>query len=219
MRPGRRRQPRESSRPGGPGGEGRERAVVMFVGTSLTAGLGARPAAGVPRADPGADRRRRPRLRGQNAGVSGETSRGRAAPDRWLLTQQPPAVLVLETGANDGLRGLDPGALRQNLEAILDRAAAQEPAPDVVDRSAWRPRQTWAHLHRAIPGSVPDRRGGARRRARALPARGGGGGGLAQSGRRHPPYTRRAAHHGRDGLAGAGAVASGAVRADRVATR
>jgi acyl-CoA thioesterase-1 len=41
-------------------------------------------------------------------------------------------VLVIETGANDGLRGLDPDAMRQNLEAIVDRAQQQVPPPRIV---------------------------------------------------------------------------------------
>jgi acyl-CoA thioesterase-1 len=39
---------------------------------------------------------------------------------------------VIETGANDGLRGLDVGALRANLEAIIDRARQQDPPPEIL---------------------------------------------------------------------------------------
>lgn len=108
------------------------RGRILVVGTSLTAGLGlddpdlAYPgrlqekvdAAGLP-------------FTVVNAGVSGETSAGAASRIDWLMSE-PVAVLVLETGANDGLRGLETGALRQNLQAIVDRARAQEPPPAIV---------------------------------------------------------------------------------------
>jgi acyl-CoA thioesterase-1 len=41
-------------------------------------------------------------------------------------------VLVVETGANDGLRGQDPDALRANVQAIFDRARKQSPPPRLV---------------------------------------------------------------------------------------
>jgi acyl-CoA thioesterase-1 len=39
---------------------------------------------------------------------------------------------VLETGANDGLRGQDPAATRENIQAVLDRAKRQQPPPRLV---------------------------------------------------------------------------------------
>jgi acyl-CoA thioesterase-1 len=41
-------------------------------------------------------------------------------------------VLVVETGANDGLRGLDVDSMRANIQAILDRARRQSPPPALV---------------------------------------------------------------------------------------
>jgi acyl-CoA thioesterase-1 len=108
------------------------RPVIVFLGTSLTVGLGI----DIQRAYPALIQRRIDAAGldfvVQNAGVSGETSAGARRRIDWLMAQQPPAVLVVETGANDGLRGLDPDALRDNLDAILDRASEQEPAPAVV---------------------------------------------------------------------------------------
>ena len=71
------------------------------------------------------------RYRVVNAGVSGETSAGARGRIQWLL-RQPVAVLVLETGANDGLRGQDPEATRANIQAILDAARGQAPPPRLV---------------------------------------------------------------------------------------
>ena len=114
------------------GADGAGRPVVMFLGTSLTAGLGV----DLGQAYPALIQRRIDdaglEYMVQNAGVSGETSAGARRRIDWLMTQQPPAVLVIETGANDGLRGLDPDAMRQNLEAIVDRARQQVPPPRIV---------------------------------------------------------------------------------------
>jgi acyl-CoA thioesterase-1 len=65
-------------------------------------------------------------FRAVNAGVSGDTSAGGLRRIDWLL-KLPLAVLVLELGANDMLRGLDPTALRRNLAAIVERARAAHP--------------------------------------------------------------------------------------------
>ena len=43
-----------------------------------------------------------------------------------------PAVLVIETGANDGLRGLSPDSLKANIQTIIDSARALSPPPRVV---------------------------------------------------------------------------------------
>ena len=49
----------------------------------------------------------------------------------WLLRQNP-AVLVIETGANDGLRGLSTDSLEANIQAIIDSARALSPPPRIV---------------------------------------------------------------------------------------
>lgn len=107
------------------------RPVVLFVGTSLTAGLGLDPSQAYPaliqqRVDSAGLG-----YRVVNAGVSGETSAGALRRIGWLLGQGAPAVVVVETGANDGLRGQPIDSLRANLEAILDTIDAVEPRPIV----------------------------------------------------------------------------------------
>lgn len=57
-----------------------------------------------------------------NASISGETSAGGRARLPSLLAEHHPAVLVLELGANDGLRGLPLDALRDNLDAMIGMA-------------------------------------------------------------------------------------------------
>lgn len=55
-----------------------------------------------------------------NAGVSGDTSAGGLSRLDWALSEGVDAVIV-ELGANDGLRGLEPGETLKNLDAILAR--------------------------------------------------------------------------------------------------
>ncbi len=104
---------------------------VVFLGTSLTAGLGLEPEQAYPALiqqkidSAGLD------YRVVNAGVSGETSAGARRRLDWLL-REPVAVLVIETGANDGLRGLPADSLRANIQAMLDRARRLQPAPRLV---------------------------------------------------------------------------------------
>ena len=109
------------------GGRGR----IVFLGTSLTAGLGLDP----DQAFPALIQRKMDaeglRFEAVNAGVSGETSAGARRRIDWLL-RQPVAVVVIETGANDGLRGLEVDSLRSNIQAIIDGARRQSPKPAIV---------------------------------------------------------------------------------------
>ncbi len=59
-----------------------------------------------------------------NAGVSGDTSSGGLSRLDWLLKDEI-AVLVLELGANDGLRGISPSLAESNLQSIIDRTRAK----------------------------------------------------------------------------------------------
>jgi acyl-CoA thioesterase I len=109
------------------------RPAIVFLGTSLTAGYGlddpsqAYPALIQAKLDSAG----RP-YHVVNAGISGESSAGALARVDWLLRQNPAAVLVIETGANDGLRGQDPDSVRGRIQGIIDRAMRQEPPPRIV---------------------------------------------------------------------------------------
>jgi len=106
---------------------------MVFMGTSLTEGLGldrpeveAWPArigelassAGIP-------------LRIVNAGLSGETSAGSLRRIDWVL-RQPAEILVLETGANDGLRALPVDDLEANLSSIIQRVRVGAPGTRIA---------------------------------------------------------------------------------------
>jgi acyl-CoA thioesterase I len=112
-----------------PAGEVRD--VILFVGTSLTAGYGLGEAFAFPaRIQERIDSAGLP-FRVVNAGISGETSAGGVRRIDWML-QQPVSVLVLELGANDGLRALPVAQLRDNLDAILRRTQERYPEADLV---------------------------------------------------------------------------------------
>jgi acyl-CoA thioesterase-1 len=102
------------------------RRTILIEGTSLTAGLGLDPDQAWP-----AVLQQRIDSDGLpftvvNAGLSGETSAGALRRIDWLL-RGPVDVFVLETGANDGLRGLDPDSLQANIEAILAKVKTARP--------------------------------------------------------------------------------------------
>jgi acyl-CoA thioesterase-1 len=108
-----------------------ERPVVLFFGTSLTAGLGLAPDEAYPALLQGKIDSARLPFRTVNAGVSGETSADGLRRIGWLL-RLPVRVLVLELGANDALRGQDVAALHHNLQAIIDSARARDPRVHIV---------------------------------------------------------------------------------------
>jgi len=108
-----------------------EAPAVLFLGTSLTAGMGLSSDQAYPALIQAKIDSAGLAFRAVNAGVSGETSAGGLRRIDWLL-QQPLAVLVLELGANDMLRGLDVPAMRANLQEIIDRTRAAHPEARIV---------------------------------------------------------------------------------------
>ncbi len=60
-----------------------------------------------------------------NAGVSGDTTAGGRARLAWTLAE-PADLVIVELGANDGLRGIDPAETRRNLDAILTELGQRE---------------------------------------------------------------------------------------------
>ncbi len=59
-----------------------------------------------------------------NASISGDTTAGGLARVDHLLVQHQPQWILLELGANDGLRGLSPVAMKNNLAEIIHRSRA-----------------------------------------------------------------------------------------------
>ena len=99
---------------------------VLFIGTSLTAGLGLQPEQAYPAlVQNKADSAGTP-IVAINAGVSGETSAGALNRIDWVL-REPANIVVLETGANDALRALPVSEARSNISQILDRIRTLKP--------------------------------------------------------------------------------------------
>lgn len=95
-----------------------KRAVVLAFGDSLTSGWGLEAGEAFPARLQAALREAGHDVEVINAGVAGETTAGARARLGWSLQRRPDAVIV-EFGANDGLRGIDPAATAANLDAIL----------------------------------------------------------------------------------------------------
>ena len=131
------------------------RPTILFLGTSLTAGLGLDPGQAYPAViqwkidSAGLD------YHVINAGVSGETSAGSLSRIGWLL-RNAPRVLVIETGANDGLRGLDPDSMKANIQAIVDSARARVPGIVLLLVAMEAPRNLGAEYVRRFQAVFPD---------------------------------------------------------------
>jgi acyl-CoA thioesterase-1 len=105
--------------------------TVLFVGTSLTAGLGLNPDSAFPSLiQQKIDSAKLP-VSVVNAGVSGETTSGLLQRLDWLL-RAPFDVMVLETGANDGLRGIAPSTVRENIRTAVRRIESSRPSARIL---------------------------------------------------------------------------------------
>jgi acyl-CoA thioesterase-1 len=97
-------------------------ATVLIVGDSISAGFGLDTSKGWV-----ALLRQRLEQQGSsdklvNASISGDTSANGAARLPALLAEHKPGLVILELGGNDGLRGMPPTQLQQNLAAMIDRS-------------------------------------------------------------------------------------------------
>jgi acyl-CoA thioesterase I len=97
--------------------------LVVFLGDSLTAGLGLDEDQAFPAVVEREIREEGIAIRAVNAGVSGDTSAGGLSRLSWLLGQRP-AVVVVGLGANDGMRALPVEETEKNLREIVRRAQA-----------------------------------------------------------------------------------------------
>jgi acyl-CoA thioesterase-1 len=67
-------------------------------------------------------KRERPDYSVANASISGETTAGGLARIGAVLERHRPAIVILELGGNDGLRGLPVAQMKQNLSAMIERS-------------------------------------------------------------------------------------------------
>ena len=105
--------------------------VVVFFGTSLTAGYGLDPEQAFPSLIEKKAQSEGLPITAVNAGLSGETTAGAARRIDWVL-RTPADLIVIEGGANDALRGLAPDAARANLERVIAAVRQKQPQAGIV---------------------------------------------------------------------------------------
>ncbi|HSI68659.1 MAG TPA: arylesterase [Gillisia sp.] len=109
----------------------KEKGVILFFGTSLTAGMGLDPNEAYPAViqqkidSLGFD------YEVVNAGLSGETTASGSNRISWVLNQDVD-VFLLELGANDGLRGIPLEETRKNLQTIIDTVRQKNPQATII---------------------------------------------------------------------------------------
>lgn len=103
---------------------GSKGTTVLMLGDSLTSGLGVMPEQAWPAlVQKMLDRKMKdqagiPRVRVINGGISGSTTASAPSRIKWYL-KNPPDLMVLALGANDGLRGLSVDEMRKNLDTAI----------------------------------------------------------------------------------------------------
>lgn len=128
---------------------------ILFVGTSLTAGYGLDPDSAYPLQIQRMIDSAGLAYNVINAGISGETSAALLTRLDWLL-RQPFDVIVVETGANDGLRGIPVDAMAANIERIVERVKTVRPAARIVLVQMEAPPNLGAAYTRSFHAVFPD---------------------------------------------------------------
>lgn len=108
----------------GPAWADSRETVILALGDSLTAGYRIAGNYAFPARLQAALRGRGVMARVVNGGVSGDTSAGGLRRLDWLMAERP-ALVIVELGANDGLRGIDPAVTRRNLDRVVAAARAR----------------------------------------------------------------------------------------------
>lgn len=134
-------------------GEDSKLLKIVALGDSLTAGYGLQPDDAFPVKLEAALRKRGHNVRIHNAGVSGDTLKGGLARLAWAVPDGTDGVIV-ELGANDALRGVDPAQSRRSLEEILTRLKARNIPVLLAGMRA--PQNFGATYSAAFDGMYPD---------------------------------------------------------------
>jgi len=126
---------------------------IVVLGDSLVAGFGLKPSDAFP-----AQLERALKARGHaveviNAGVSGDTTAGGLARVGWAVPEQTDAV-ILELGANDALRGLDPVRAKANLDKTI--ATLKAGGAEVLLAGMLAPRSLGKDYVRAFEAIYPE---------------------------------------------------------------
>lgn len=129
--------------------------VVLFFGTSLTAGLGLDPDQAYPSLIEKKAQAEGVPIKVVNAGLSGETTAGAVRRIDWVL-RTPADLIVIEGGANDALRGLAPDEARANLEQLIAAVRAKQPQAKIVLVQMEAPPNFGAAYTRAFRAIYPE---------------------------------------------------------------
>lgn len=103
--------------------------TVIALGNSLTAGLGVAQKEAYPALLEEKLQKNGYNWQVINAGISGETSSGALSRINWIIARKPD-IVILETGANDGMRGIPPDVIRKNISRAV--TLLQEAGIEVV---------------------------------------------------------------------------------------
>ncbi len=112
-------------------GENASKQVLLFFGNSLTAGYGLDPSQAFPHLIQNKLDSLGWPYQVVNAGLSGDTSTSGKNRIDWVL-RDPVDIMVLELGANDGLRGIPPSEMENNLQQIIDLAQQKYPGIKII---------------------------------------------------------------------------------------
>ena len=135
--------------------QGGAQHAVLFIGTSLTAGLGLSPDSAYPQLVQQKIESDRLPYEVVNAGVSGETTAGLLRRMDWLMRGKFD-VVVLESGANDGLRGIPAATVKENLRNVLWQIRTSHPQAKVVVVQMEAPPNLGPAYTKAFHASYPD---------------------------------------------------------------
>lgn len=127
--------------------------TIVALGDSLTAGYMLKPSESFPAQLEMALQAQGRKVKVVNAGVSGDTTAAGLERLEWALSDRPDAVIV-ELGANDALRGLDPSVPRNNLDRILTQIKAK--GADILLTGMKAPRNWGADYAAKFDAIYPD---------------------------------------------------------------
>jgi len=99
--------------------------TVLVVGDSLSAAFGMEMREGWVALLAARLRQLQPPYHVINASVSGDTTANGLARLPRLLTEHHPAIVIIELGGNDGLRGLAPRQMKNNIHAMITKSKAK----------------------------------------------------------------------------------------------
>jgi len=91
-----------------------------------------------------------------NASITGDTTAGGRARLPALLMRHKPAVVVIELGGNDGLRGIPLGETKKNLQAIINRVKQKSPETKIVLAGMMIPPNMGPQYTRGFQAIYPD---------------------------------------------------------------